>query len=99
MSIFPVGLVSGAPVSTPIVENGEMRGFYVGWDGNRKFPVDMAGFAFSVRHFKEVKDDPVFIFCPVHQIEIKIVQCTCVCVGPARQPHIGVSKLRQLDRL
>ena len=55
MSIFPVGLVSGAPVSTPIVENGEMRGFYVGWDGNRKFPVDMAGFAFSVRHFKEVR--------------------------------------------
>ncbi len=55
VSIFPVGLVSGAPVSAPIVENGELNGFYVGWDGNRKFPVDMAGFAFSVRHFKEVK--------------------------------------------
>lgn len=50
-----MGLVSGAPVSAPIVENGELNGFYVGWDGNRKFPVDMAGFAFSVRHFKEVK--------------------------------------------
>jgi hypothetical protein len=54
VSIFPVGLVSGAPVSAPIVEDGELNGFYVGWDGNRKFPVDMAGFAFSVRHFKEV---------------------------------------------
>ena len=54
VSIFPVGLVSGAPVSAPIVEEGELNRFYVGWDGNRKFPVDMAGFAFSVRHFKEV---------------------------------------------
>ena len=57
-----MGLVSGAPVSTPIVENGELNGFYVGWDGNRKFPVDMAGFAFSVKHFKEVNASPLSFF-------------------------------------
>ena len=52
--MLPVGLVSGSPVSTPIVENGQYAGFYVGWDGKRKFPLDMAGFAFSVRHYRKV---------------------------------------------
>ena len=54
--MLPVGLVSGSPVSTPIVENGQYAGFYVGWDGKRKFPLDMAGFAFSVRHYRQVND-------------------------------------------
>ena len=53
--MFPVGLVSGSPVSTPIVEDGAYAGFFVGWDGKRKFPLDMAGFAFSVKHYKKVK--------------------------------------------
>ena len=52
--MFPVGLVSGSPVSTPIVENDAYAGFYIGWDGNRKFPLDMAGFAFSVEHYRQV---------------------------------------------
>ena len=54
VAMLPVGLVSGSPVSTPIVENGQYAGFYVGWDGKRKFPLDMAGFAFSVRYYREV---------------------------------------------
>lgn len=52
--MLPVGLVSGSPVSTPIVQDGQYSGFYVGWDGNRKFPLDMAGFAFSVKYYREV---------------------------------------------
>ena len=52
--MFPVGLVSGSPVSTPIVENEAYAGFYIGWDGNRKFPLDMAAFAFSVEHYRKV---------------------------------------------
>ena len=52
--MFPVGLVSGSPVSTPIVEDGKYSGFYVGWNGKRKFPLDMAGFAFSVKHYRQV---------------------------------------------
>ena len=52
--MFPVGFLSGSPVSTPIVKNGSYAGFYVGWDGNRKFPLDMAAFAFSVEHYRKV---------------------------------------------
>ena len=52
--MLPVGLVSGSPVSTPIVEDGKYTGFYVGWNGKRKFPLDMAGFAFSVRYYRQV---------------------------------------------
>ena len=53
--MLPVGLVSGSPVSTPIVEDGKYTGFYVGWNGKRKFPLDMAGFAFSVRYYRQVQ--------------------------------------------
>ena len=42
VSMFPVGLVSGSPVSTPIVQDDQLLGFYLGWEGNRKFPLDMA---------------------------------------------------------
>ena len=55
VSMFPVGLVSGSPVSTPIVKDEKYKGFYVGWEGQRKFPLDMAGFAFSVKYYKQVK--------------------------------------------
>ncbi|KAJ8923646.1 hypothetical protein NQ315_010226 [Exocentrus adspersus] len=50
VSMFPVGLVTKAGVSSPIIKNGEFSGFYDGWIGGRKFAVDMAGFAVSV-HF------------------------------------------------
>ncbi|XP_074041188.1 galactosylgalactosylxylosylprotein 3-beta-glucuronosyltransferase P isoform X3 [Leptinotarsa decemlineata] len=48
VSMFPVGLVTKAGVSSPIVKNGVFAGFYDGWIGGRKFAVDMAGFAVSV---------------------------------------------------
>ncbi|XP_057667096.1 galactosylgalactosylxylosylprotein 3-beta-glucuronosyltransferase P-like [Diorhabda carinulata] len=48
VSMFPVGLVTELGLSSPIVENCTFKGFYDGWIGNRKFPVDMAGFAVSV---------------------------------------------------
>ena len=57
VSMFPVGLVSGSPVSTPIIQEGEFIGFYLGWDGNRKFPLDMAGFAFSLSHYRKVSQN------------------------------------------
>ena len=55
ISVFPVGLLSGRPVSTPVVKNGEIVDFYEGWIGGREFPIDMAGFAFTVKVLKEVK--------------------------------------------
>lgn len=51
--MFPVGLVTSLGVSTPIVRNGKVIGFYDGWIANRKFPVDMAGFAITVRVFRD----------------------------------------------
>ena len=55
VSVFPVGLLSGRPVSTPVVKNGEIVDFYEGWIGGREFPIDMAGFAFTVKVLKDVK--------------------------------------------
>lgn len=43
VSMFPVGLIGRYGVSSPIVKNGTLSGFYDGWIGGRKFPVDMAG--------------------------------------------------------
>ncbi|KAK9889333.1 hypothetical protein WA026_004608 [Henosepilachna vigintioctopunctata] len=49
VSMFPVGLITKLGISSPIVRNGKFDGFYDGWIAGRKFPVDMAGFAVSVK--------------------------------------------------
>lgn len=41
--MFPVGLIGRYGVSSPIVKNGTLSGYYDGWIGGRKFAVDMAG--------------------------------------------------------
>lgn len=51
--MFPVGLVTKLGVSSPVVRNGTIDGFYDGWIAGRKFPVDMAGFAVSVKFLHE----------------------------------------------
>ncbi|KAK8731363.1 hypothetical protein OTU49_007567 [Cherax quadricarinatus] len=48
VSMFPVGLLTEAGLSTPVLKDGRFIGWYDGWIGGRKFPVDMAGFAVSV---------------------------------------------------
>lgn len=53
VSMFPVGLITKLGVSSPVVKNGEFVGFYDGWIAGRKFPVDMAGFAVSVKFLLE----------------------------------------------
>ncbi|CAH0562304.1 unnamed protein product [Brassicogethes aeneus] len=53
VSMFPVGLVTKFGVSTPVIRNGRFSEFYDGWQGGRKFPVDMAGFAVSVQFLLE----------------------------------------------
>uniref|UniRef100_A0A182VR66 Galactosylgalactosylxylosylprotein 3-beta-glucuronosyltransferase n=1 Tax=Anopheles minimus TaxID=112268 RepID=A0A182VR66_9DIPT len=49
VAMFPVGLISKYQVSSPVVKNGTITGFYDGWLGGRKYPLDMAGFAVSVK--------------------------------------------------
>ncbi|KAF0288536.1 Galactosylgalactosylxylosylprotein 3-beta-glucuronosyltransferase P [Amphibalanus amphitrite] len=48
VSVFPVGLVTQLGVSSPVVQNGHVVGFFDGWNGGRMFAMDMAGFAVSV---------------------------------------------------
>lgn len=51
--MWPVGLITKLGVSTPVVHKGKFMGFYDGWIAGRKFPVDMAGFAVSVKFLLE----------------------------------------------
>ncbi|XP_034481028.1 galactosylgalactosylxylosylprotein 3-beta-glucuronosyltransferase P isoform X2 [Drosophila innubila] len=53
VSMWPVGLVTKTGVSSPIIRNGKLEGYYDGWIGGRKYPVDMAGFAVSVKFLHE----------------------------------------------
>ncbi|XP_075164401.1 glucuronyltransferase P isoform X1 [Haematobia irritans] len=53
VSMWPVGLVTKYGVSSPIIKQGKIVGFYDGWIGGRKYPVDMAGFAVSVKFLHE----------------------------------------------
>ncbi|XP_042856091.1 galactosylgalactosylxylosylprotein 3-beta-glucuronosyltransferase P-like [Penaeus japonicus] len=48
VSMWPVGLMARTGVSTPIIKEGKFAGWYDSFISNRKFPVDMAGFAVSV---------------------------------------------------
>lgn len=51
VAMWPVGLVTKFGLSSPIVRGGKLTGFYDGWIGGRKYPVDMAGFAVNVKFF------------------------------------------------
>lgn len=57
MAMWPVGLVTQTGVSSPIVKNGKFVGFYDGWIGGRKFPVDMAGFAVNIQFLRQVNSN------------------------------------------
>ncbi|XP_023327196.1 galactosylgalactosylxylosylprotein 3-beta-glucuronosyltransferase S [Eurytemora carolleeae] len=48
ISMFPVGFIGGQGVSSPIVLDGVVVGFSDDWFAQRKFPVDMAGFAVNI---------------------------------------------------
>ena len=50
--MFPVGLILKYGVSSPIVRDGKVIGFYDAFQAGRKFAMDMAGFAVSVNWFK-----------------------------------------------
>jgi beta-1,3-glucuronyltransferase len=45
LSVFPVGNLGPNDIERPIVVEGKFKGWEAGWT-ERKFPVDMAGFAF-----------------------------------------------------
>ncbi|XP_056604361.1 galactosylgalactosylxylosylprotein 3-beta-glucuronosyltransferase 3 [Triplophysa dalaica] len=49
VSVWPVGLVGGMKFESPVVQDGRVVRFHTGWRPNRPFPMDMAGFAVSLR--------------------------------------------------
>ncbi|XP_061091537.1 galactosylgalactosylxylosylprotein 3-beta-glucuronosyltransferase 3 [Conger conger] len=49
VSVWPVGLVGGMRFERPVVEGGRVVRFHTGWRPGRPFPIDMAGFAVSLR--------------------------------------------------
>ncbi|XP_064078222.1 galactosylgalactosylxylosylprotein 3-beta-glucuronosyltransferase S-like isoform X2 [Macrobrachium nipponense] len=55
VSMWPVGLIGDYTVSSPVVNEGKVVGFYDGWPAGRKFQVDMAGFAVGVGYLKKQK--------------------------------------------
>nr|CAD7432569.1 unnamed protein product [Timema monikensis] len=48
VSMFPVGLIGDYSVSSPVLMEGKVIGFFDSWPAKRKFPVDMAGFAVNI---------------------------------------------------
>ena len=50
--MFPVGLILKFGVSSPIVRDGKVVGFYDAFQAGRQFAMDMAGFAVSVALFR-----------------------------------------------
>ncbi|XP_069968032.1 galactosylgalactosylxylosylprotein 3-beta-glucuronosyltransferase P isoform X1 [Bactrocera oleae] len=89
VSMWPVGLVTKFGVSTPIIRGGKITGFYDGWIGGRKFPVDMAGFAVSVKFlherpnakmpFKAGYEEDGFLksLAPLNLTEIELLASNC----------------------
>ncbi|XP_037803728.1 galactosylgalactosylxylosylprotein 3-beta-glucuronosyltransferase S-like [Penaeus monodon] len=93
VSIFPVGFVPPLQLSTPVVKEGRLSGWYDGLAIDRKFPVDMAGFAFSVEllhHRPRANVDWSYDFqeesllkglgIPPEMMELKAEKCTKIFV-------------------
>lgn len=53
VSMFPVGLIGLYAVSTPVVKDGNIIGFFDSWPANRRWPVDMAGFAVNLEYMSQ----------------------------------------------
>lgn len=53
VGVWPVGLVGGLMVERPIISssNGKVIGWNSHWRPERKFPIDMAGFAINLQFF------------------------------------------------
>lgn len=109
--MFPVGLITKAGVSSPIVRNGSFVGFYDGWIGGRKFAVDMAGFAVSVDFllnrpkammpFKPGFEEDGFLksLAPFEPREVELMASNCTKVSMMVTEAIDQYYYNQLDTI
>ena len=54
VSVVPVGYIGKYLFDTPIVKNGKVVDFNVNCKCSKMFPIDMAGFAVSIKFLKHV---------------------------------------------
>lgn len=107
VSMFPVGLIGDYAVSTPVVKNGKVEGFFDSWPAKRKWPVDMAGFAVSLEYmaaspnvtmpFKAGYEEDEFlksIGLKLQDIEPKANNCTEVLVWHTQTKSNKPPKIR-----
>ncbi len=109
VSMFPVGLIGKQGVSGPIVEGGKIVGFTDDWYAGRKFPVDMAGFAFTVgllrRHpaarmpYKAGHEEDLFLRnlgISVSDVEVAANNCTEVFVWHTQTQKSTAPKVKPI---
>lgn len=53
ISVFPVGLILKYGISSPIIREGRVVGFFDAFQAGRQYAMDMAGFSVSVRLLRE----------------------------------------------
>ncbi|CRK97440.1 CLUMA_CG010829, isoform A [Clunio marinus] len=109
ISMFPVGLVSDFGLSSPVVRNGEVIGFYDGYVAGRKYQVDMASFAINVEFlnsrpnavmpYKESKEEDEFLkgLEPFEINEIEALGSGCTRVLVWHTQTIKAEKSKQID--
>lgn len=109
VSMWPVGLITKYGVSSPIVRNGTISGFYDGWIGGRKFPVDMAGFAVNVNFllsrpnasmpYKPGYEEDGFLksLSPLNLTEIELMASNCTQVSDSQKQYSSITVERWVD--
>ncbi|XP_058447331.1 galactosylgalactosylxylosylprotein 3-beta-glucuronosyltransferase S [Malaya genurostris] len=107
VSMFPVGLIGDYAVSTPIVTNGRVQGFFDSWPAKRRWPVDMAGFAVNLEYmalssnvtmpYKAGYEEDEFlksIGLKMQDIEPKASNCTEILVWHTQTKNNKPPKIR-----
>ncbi|XP_046571885.1 galactosylgalactosylxylosylprotein 3-beta-glucuronosyltransferase 1-like [Haliotis rubra] len=51
VSVWPVGFTGGLRYAGPVVKQGKVTGWFTGWNPERPFAIDMAGFAINLKLF------------------------------------------------
>ncbi|KAM9834307.1 galactosylgalactosylxylosylprotein 3-beta-glucuronosyltransferase 3 isoform 1-T7 [Syngnathus typhle] len=74
VSVWPVGLVGGMKYEKPVVEGGKVVRFHVGWRPSRPFPMDMAGFAVSLKLLLANPDSRFDGNAPIGFLESSLLQ-------------------------
>ncbi|CAG9782031.1 unnamed protein product [Diatraea saccharalis] len=111
VSMFPVGLIGGYGVSSPIIKDGKVAGFFDSWPGSRTFPVDMAGFAVNIEYLTSTASMPyiagheedkflVSLGLKIEDIEPLADNCTKILVWHTRTVKFKKPTLKiKLDKI